>query len=194
MSENQEKPTPGNQVSPMIKLLIDLGPLLVFFAVDQMYDIYYATGALIVACAVAFIASWQMTRRAPMIATASLVFVLIFGGLTLWLGDEEFVKIEVSVTNALCGVILLGGMAFGKSLLYIAFGDVLDVDEEGWNKLAKHLGLFLIFIAIANEAVRYSASTDMWVIFRVYGILALNAVFFVTQIPVIKRHMIDEEN
>ena len=122
MSEDKEKSAPANQVSPMIKLLIDLGPLILFFIVDEMAGIFYATGALIVACVIAFAVSWQLARKIPVIATASLIFVLIFGGLTLWLGDEEFVKIEVSVTNALCGLILLGGMAFGKSLLYIAFG------------------------------------------------------------------------
>lgn len=182
-----------NKMQPLVKMLIDLGPLVLFFIVDQMSDIFVATGVLVIACAFAFAASWLMARKIPLIATASLVFVLVFGGLTLWLGDAEFIKIEVSVTNALCGVILLVGMAFKKSLLNIAFGDLVDLSDEGWNALSLRLGLFMIAIAIANELVRMSVSDDLWVIFRVYGILVLNALFFVTQIPIIKRHMTDDD-
>ena len=92
---------------PILKSLVDLGPLLLFFAVDQLADIFLATGVLMVAVAAAFAVSWKMTRQIPILPSATLVFVLIFGGLTILLGDEEFIKIEVTLTNALCGLTVL---------------------------------------------------------------------------------------
>jgi len=187
-------PQPASQMSPLIKLLIDIGPLLLFFVVDQMADIFVATGALLIACIASFAASWTMLRKIPVLPTVSLVFVLIFGSLTLFLGDEEFIKIEVSITNGLCGAFLLTGLLFGQSFLKTAFGEVLDVDDDGWRKLTLHLGLFLIAIGILNEAVRQITSNDLWVAFRVYGILGLNCLFFFSQIPLIKRHMTEEDD
>lgn len=189
---DQNTPQPASQLSPMVKLLIDIGPLLLFFVVDQMADIFVATGALLLACLVSFAASWIMTRKIPVLPTVSLVFVLVFGGLTLFLGDEEFIKIEVSITNALCGAFLLSGLLFGQSFLKVAFGQVLDMDDEGWRKLTLRLGLFLIALGALNEVVRHLVSNDLWVAFRVYGILGLNALFFLSQIPIIKRHMTEE--
>lgn len=177
---------------PILKSLIDLGPLLLFFAVDQLADIFLATAVLMVAVAAAFAVSWKKTRKIPILPSATLVFVLIFGGLTLLLGDEEFIKIEVTLTNALCGLFLLAGLVMGKSLLKIAFGDVTDLDDPGWHKLTLRMGLFLIAIAAVNEVVRRSVATDLWVMFRVYGILLLTALFFVSQIPLIKRHLIEK--
>ncbi|MHA1189177.1 MAG: inner membrane-spanning protein YciB, partial [Alphaproteobacteria bacterium] len=162
---------------PILRILVDLGPLLSFFVVEQVSNIFLATGVLMVAVIAAFAVSWTMTRQIPILPSATLVFVLIFGGLTLYLGDDEFIKIEVTLTNALCGLFLLGGLAMGKSLLKIAFGAVIDLDNTGWRKLTMRMGVFLIAIAAINEAVRQTLSTDIWVMFRVYGILGLTAVF-----------------
>jgi intracellular septation protein len=184
---------PEKTMPPLLKSAIDLGPLLLFFVAEQLVDIFLATGVLMVAVAVAFAVSWKMTRKIPILPSVTLIFVFIFGGLTLLLGDEEFIKIEVTLTNALCGLILLGGLVMGKSLLKIAFGEMTEIDDLGWRKLTLRMGVFLIGVAVANEVVRASVSTDLWVIFRVYGILVLTALFFIAQVPLIKRHMIDEE-
>ena len=176
---------------PILKIAIDLGPLLLFFVVDQLADIFVATGVLMVTVAAAFAVSWTLTRQIPILPSVTMVFVLIFGGLTLLLGDEEFIKIEVTLTNALCGVFLLAGLAIGKSLLKIAFGELIDLDDQGWHTLTMRMGIFLIAIAIANEVVRQSVSTDLWVMFRVYGIAGLSALFFLSQVPLLKRHLIE---
>ncbi|MBL4740650.1 MAG: septation protein IspZ [Sneathiella sp.] len=189
----KNSPNAGKQISPMLKLGIDLGPLILFFIADELYDIFVATAVLLVSLVFSFGASWILARKIPILPSVSLVFVLIFGGLTLALGDEEFIKIEVTLTNALCGMALLLGLIWKQSLLRVVFGQMLEVDDEGWKKLTIWLGLFLIAIAITNEIVRYSVSTDMWVAFRVYGILALNVVFLATQIPIIKRHLVEDE-
>lgn len=174
---------------PLLKSVVDLGPLILFFVVEQLADIFWATGVLMVAVAAAFIVSWALTRQIPILPSATLVFVLIFGGLTLFLGNEEFIKIEVTLSNALCGVILLAGMAMGKSFLKIAVGEMIDLDDQVWSKLTWRMGWFLIAVATLNEVVRQSAPTDLWVMFRVYGILALTALFFMLQLPLLKRHM-----
>ena len=178
---------------PLLKSAIDLGPLLLFFVAEQMADIFLATGVLMAAVAVAFAVSWKLTRKIPILPSVTLIFVFIFGGLTLLLGDEDFIKIEVTLTNALCGVILLGGLAMGNSLLKIAFGEMIELNDLGWHKLTLRMGVFLIAIALTNEVVRASVSTDLWVMFRVYGILVLAALFFLAQMPLINRYMIDEE-
>ena len=187
-----KKPTQPKKIHPVLKGSIDLGPLLLFFAVEQLADIFLATGVLMVAVATAFAVSWKLTRQIPILPSVTLIFVFIFGGLTLLLGDEDFIKIEVTLTNALCGLILLGGLAMGKSLLKIAFGEMTAIDDLGWYKLTLRMGVFLIAIAAVNEVVRRTAPTDIWVIFRVYGILVLSALFFLSQVPLIKRHMIDD--
>lgn len=192
MSKSKPSAQSEKPISPVLKSVIDLGPLLLFFAADQLADIFWATGVLMVAVAIAFAVSWKLTRQIPILPSVTLVFVFIFGGLTLLLGDEEFIKIEVTLTNALCGVFLLGGLAMGKSLLKIAFGEMTDLDDVGWHKLTLRMGLFLIAVALVNEAVRLSVSTDLWVMFRVYGILGLSALFFLLQIPLIKRHLIED--
>jgi len=183
----------AKSMSPMLRSVIDLGPLLLFFSVDQLADIFLATGVLMVAVAAAFAVSWKLTRKIPILPSVTLIFVFIFGGLTLLLGDEEFIKIEVTLTNALCGLILLGGLAMGKSLLQIAFGEMTELDDLGWRRLTLRMGIFLIFIAVVNEVVRQSVPTDLWVMFRVYGILVLTALFFLAQIPLMKRHLINKE-
>jgi len=177
----------------IVRIAIDLGPLLLFFLVEQLADIFWATGVLMVAVAAAFAVSWKLTRQIPVLPSVTLVFVLIFGSLTLLLGDEEFIKIEVTLTNALCGLFLLAGMVMGKSLLKIAFGELVDLDDAGWRKLTMRMGIFLIAIAVANEVVRQSVSTDLWVMFRVYGIAGLAALFFLSQIPLVNRHLVDEK-
>ena len=177
---------------PVLKSLTDLGPLLLFFVMEQLADIFLATGVLMVAVAAAFAVSWKLTRQIPILPGVTLVFVLIFGGLTLLLDDEDFIKIEVTLTNALCGLALLAGLAMGKSLLKIAFGELIDLDDPGWHQLTLRMGVFLIAIAAINEAVRHALPTDLWVIFRVYGILALAGLFFVSQIPFIKRHLVED--
>jgi intracellular septation protein len=179
-------------MSPILKSFIDLGPLLLFFAVEQMTDLFVATYVLMVAVVAAFVISWKLTRQIPILPSVTLVFVLILGGLTVLLGDEDFIKIEVTLTNALCGLILLGGLAMGKSLLKIAFGEMAAIDDVGWNRLTLRMSLFLFAIAVANEGVRHLMPTDLWVIFRVYGILGLSVLFFLSQIPLLKRHMIEE--
>lgn len=183
----------SGKMSSVLRIAIDLGPLVLFFVVDQFAGILPATAFLMAAVAIAFAVSWRITGEIPVLPSVTLVFVFIFGGLTLLLGDEEFIKIEVTLTNALCGLFLLGGLLMGKSLLKIAFGGMTEIDDPGWQKLTLRMGIFLIAVAVVNEVVRRSFATDLWVLFRVYGILGLTALFLLSQVSLIQRHMVEDD-
>lgn len=176
----------------VIKTLVDLGPLIVFYIAESYSDIFVATGILMVACTIAFIVFWTMERKIALLPVLTLAFALIFGGFTLVFEDAVFIKIEVTVTNGLLGIFLVGGMFFGKSMLKLVFGDYASLDQESWNKITWRMGWFFIAIAALNEAVWRTVSTDIWVDFRVFGILGLTFVFLISQIPMIMRHMDDE--
>ncbi|MGI9371951.1 MAG: inner membrane-spanning protein YciB [Hyphomicrobiales bacterium] len=183
----------NNTIHPGIKLLIDIGPLLLFFVVDRIAGIFWACGTVMAASAIAVITQYVLTKEIPILPGVTALFVLVFGGLTLFLGDENFVKMEVSITNALCGALLLGGLAFRKSLLKIAFGEVAELPDNAWKKLTFRMGIFLLSIAILNEMARAYLSTDDWVFFRVYGILGLSALFFALQAPMLREYMLEAD-
>jgi intracellular septation protein len=147
-----------------------------------------------VAAAVALAVSWAMTRRIAIVPIVTLVFVIAFGGLTRVLADETFIKMKVSIVNALFGAILLGGLAFGRPLLKPVFGEAVHLDPQGWYKLTLRWGLFFFAVAAVNEAVWRNVSTDMWVNFKVFGILPLTMVFALAQIPLMQRHMVEEQS
>ena len=177
---------------PVLKTLIDLGPLAVFYTAESYSDIFIATGFLMVACTISFAISWTLTRKISLLPILTLVFALIFGGFTLLFKDDSFIKLEVTITNAILGIFLVGGMLFNKSLLKLIFGDFAGLSQEGWNKITWRMGWFFIAIAILNEAVWRSVDTDIWVNFRVFGILGLTFAFLLSQIPLTMRHMIGE--
>jgi len=127
------------------------------------------------------------------VPVVTLVFVLAFGALTLALHDATFIKLKVTIINALFGAILVGGLAFGRSLLKPVFGEAMALDDEGWKKLTLRWGLFFFAIAILNEIVWRSVTTDMWVNFKVFGILPLTFIFALAQMPLMQRHAPPEE-
>ncbi len=179
---------------PLVKTLMDFGPLVAFFIANWLGGIYVATGVLMVAIAIASVVSWSMTRRIAPMLIVTLVFVLIFGGLTLVLQDETFIKIKVTLVNSLFGSILLGGLYFGKSLVKFVMGEFFNMDETGWRKLSMRWGLFFFAMAGLNEVVWRSVSTDTWVTFKVFGLLGLTMVFGMCQLPLIQQHLIRDED
>lgn len=177
---------------PMIKTLIDIGPLIIFYVAESYSDIFVATGFLMVACTIAFAVSWTLSRKIAILPLLTLAFALVFGGFTLLFEDDTFIKIEVTLTNGLLGVFLVGGMFFQKSLLKLLFGDFAPLTTEGWNIVTWRMGWFFIAIAVLNEIVWRSVETDIWVDFRVFGILGLTFVFLLSQIPTTMKHMEDK--
>ncbi|MDK9698354.1 MAG: septation protein A [Siculibacillus sp.] len=190
--EPEAKPVRGHDWR---KLVLELGPLALFFAVNAVYGkshgLYPATAALMVATVVALIASWRLMHRLPIMPLVSGVVVTVFGALTLILQDELFIKLKPTIVNLLFGTVLIGGLAFGKALLGVVFDAVFDLDEEGWRKLTLRWGLFFFVLAGLNEVVWRNFTTDAWVTFKVFGIMPLTFVFALSQVPLIQRHAIE---
>jgi intracellular septation protein len=153
------------QLNPVLKLLLDIGPLVLFFAANSKFGIFVATGAFMMAVLTALAISYAMTRHIAVMPVVTAVIVLIFGGLTLMLHDELFIKLKPTIIYLLFGGTLVGGLLFGKPLLGIVFDSVFHLCDEGWRKLTWRSDVFFFELAILNENVWRTQTTDFWVSF-----------------------------
>jgi intracellular septation protein len=192
MSEHDKTPvaSEGPQLDrkQIIKFVVELGPLMVFFFANSRYGIFAGTAAFMVATVVALAASRVLLGRIATMPLVTGIFVIVLGGLTLYLQDDHFIKIKPTIVNALFAVILLGGLYFGRLFLKIVFGDVLRLTEEGWRVLTVRWAFFFAFLAIVNEVMWRFFSTDTWVAFKVFAIMPLTFVFALAQVGVLKRY------
>ncbi len=172
----------------LLKLLVEVGPLVVFFVMNARAGIFWGTGGFMVAIVISLIASRILFGRVPVMPLVTGVFVLVFGGLTLWLQDEQFIKIKPTLVNALFAGALFTGLLAGHSLLKIVFGEVFRLTDDGWRKLTLRWACFFTFLALLNEVVWRSFSTDVWVSFKVFGIMPLTMVFAIAQMGLLKQH------
>jgi intracellular septation protein len=194
------------KVSPLLKMVLELGPLVVFFFANARGEwlaaqfpvlaelggpIFIATGLFMAATAIALAVSWVLTRTLPMMPLISGVVVFVFGALTLWLQNDTFIKMKPTIVNTLFGVILLCGLLFGKSLLGYVFHAAFRLTDEGWRKLTLRWGLFFLVLAVMNEVVWRSFSTDFWVAIKVWGTMPITVLFTLSQMPLIMRHSIE---
>lgn len=173
-----------------LRPLVDYGPLAAFLGAYLAADLMAATAAILVATAAVLLLSLLVVRRVPRLPLVTAALVGVFGGLTLWLNDPQFIKMKPTIVEALFAAILLGGLALGKPLLRPVLGLALpwDLTERGWRVLTLRWGLFFASLAAANEAVWRTQSTDIWVSFKVFGILGLTLAFAVAQTPLLYRH------
>ncbi|MDH3739240.1 MAG: septation protein A [Alphaproteobacteria bacterium] len=194
-------------MKPWLKLVIEAGPLVVFFVVNgrdglpelrhlwlagdatasAQQALFEATGAFMIVTVAALFAGWFLERRVPVMPLVSGVFVFVFGGLTLYLADETFIKLKPTLVNSLFAVILLGGLVFKRSLLKPLFGSAFQLNDDGWRTLTLRWGVFFVFLALLNEVVWRSFSTDFWVAFKLFGVLPLTILFAGSQTPLILR-------
>lgn len=184
MTSKQAKP----QINPFLKLGLELGPLIVFFIVNQRSDLFSATAIFMVAVLISLGLSRHFMKHWPVMPLVSAVVVLIFGGLTLWLHDETFIKVKPTIVNMLFGATLLIGLAFGKSLLAFALDMVIELTDLGWKKLTFRWGVFFFFLAALNEIIWRTQTTEFWVSFKVFGTMPITILFAVAQTPLILRH------
>lgn len=189
MSESSERAPEKAWVKPVS----DYGPIVVFFAAYYLGDLYVATAALMVTTAVALALSLIVNRRIPMMPLITAGVVGVFGGLTLLLNDETFIKLKPTIVQVMIAAILLGGLPFGKALLKPVMGAAWSMDDTGWRKLTRNFGLFFLAMALANEIVWRTQTTEFWVNFKVFGIMGLTFAFSLTQIPILNRYQIPEE-
>ncbi len=177
-----------------VKPTAEYGPLIVFFVAYVRYDLMVATAALMAAVAVALALSLFFERRVPIMPVITATVVGIFGGLTLWLDDEMFIKLKPTIVQGLISAVLLGGLVIGKPLLKPVIGTAWPMDDLGWRRLTFRFGCFFAIMAVVNEAVWRTQSTDFWVTFKVFGLMGLTFVFGMLQMPLLNRHRIDEAN
>ena len=172
----------------IIKLALELGPLVVFFIMNGRADIFVATGWFMAAMVLSLVLAWVILKKVAVMPLVTGVVVLVFGGLTLWLQDDTFIKIKPTITNTLFASVLLGGLLFGQSLLKYVFGDVYKLRPEGWWKLTLNWGLFFVVLAVLNEVVWRNFPTDFWVAFKVWAIMPLTVIFSMTQLPLLNKY------
>jgi intracellular septation protein len=170
------------------KLIIELGPLLVFFATNAVAGIYAGTAAFMVATFIALAAARIRHQKVPIMLLVSGVIVLVFGGLTLYLRDETFIKLKPTIVYSMFALLLAAGLMLKKPLLEMLFGSAFALTEEGWRKLTVRWIVFFIAMAVVNELVWRNFSTDTWVSFKVFGFLPLTLLFTLAQVPLLQRH------
>jgi len=201
MSE-QVKPA-AEQVNPLLKLGLEFGPLAIFFFANSYGDrlfgvatdqrIFVATGVFMVASLISLALSKILLNHLPRMAVINAVVVTVFGGLTLALNDELFIKLKPTIVNSLFGCVLLGGLAMGRPLLPYVLDSVMSLTDEGWKKLTFRWGLFFFVLAAINEIVWRNFSTDFWVGFKVWGIMPITIAFALSQTPLILTYEVKDE-
>lgn len=172
----------------LLKLFVEVGPLVVFFVMNARAGIFWGTGGFMVATLISLVASRILFGRVPVMPLITGLFVLVFGGLTIWLQDEHFIKIKPTLVNALFAAALFVGLLAGHSLLKIVFGEVFRLTDQGWRKLTIRWACFFTLLALLNEVVWRSFSTDVWVSFKVFGIMPLTMIFAIAQMGLLKQY------
>lgn len=180
-------------MNPRLHAIIEYGPLAVFFVTYWIAGIFAATTAIMVATVVVLTIAWTTERRIPKLPLVSGILLMVFGGLTLWLQDETFVKIKPTIIYLLFAGVLIGAVALRRSPLKALLGHALRLDDRGWTALTLRFGLFFVAMAGLNELVWRTQSTDFWVNYKVFGSIGLMFLFFVLQAPLIQRHQCSED-
>lgn len=214
VSTTNAKPEASGHLPPLAKLALELGPLGLFFLANARpalfeplmrafapaallaegrASIFTATAVFMIATGVALAVNYWLVRKLPIMPVVSGIVVMVFGGLTLFLQDDHFIKLKPTIVNALFGALLVGGLAFGKSLLSVVLDSVFQLTEEGWKKLTLRWGLFFFVLAALNELVWRTQSTDFWVNFKVFGIMPLTFAFALAQTPLLMRYAPPED-
>lgn len=174
----------------LLKLVVELGPLIVFFVANSQGGLLWGTKLFVPATIIALIASRLLFGKVAIMPLVSGVFVVVFGGLTVWLQDELFIKIKPTIVNTLFATILFGGLAFGRSWLKYLFDEAFRLQDEGWRKLTFRWACFFVVLAVLNEIVWRTTSTDFWVAFKTFGVMPLTLIFAISQIGLLKKYEI----
>lgn len=179
-------------MSSGLRFALDMGPLFVFFLAYKFAGLMPATVVLIAFTAVSLGITYAMEKKISPMPLVSGVAVAIFGGLTLYLHNDTFIKMKPTLVNLLFASILLGGVCFKRPMLKYVLENAVHLTEEGWMTLSKRWGLFFIFLAILNEIIWRNFPTDFWVSFKVFGMFGCTIIFTLCQLPLMKRSMIEE--
>lgn len=178
----------------LLRLALDLGPLLIFFLVYRISgDVLPATAALIPATLVSLGIIYFVEKKIAVMPLVSGVAVAIFGGLTLLLADDLFIKMKPTFVNLLFATILLGGVHFKRPMLKYALSEAMQLTDKGWMILSRRWGFYFLFLAALNECIWRTFPTEFWVNFKVFGMFTLTMLFTFSQVPLINKHMVQKD-
>ncbi len=179
---------------PSIKFILDFLPLAGFLIGYKLYDLFVGTAAIMLLTVITLLISWLMERKIPLLPLISGIFVSIMGALTLYLHNDLFIKIRPTLVNLLfAGILLLGAYGWKKGLLKPLFGMAFELSDTGWIVLSKRWGFFFVFLAAANELVWRHFPTDVWVNYKVFGVMAMTFVFTLSQALMMQRYMAEDK-
>src|SRR6201995_2979968 len=176
---------------PLFKLATELGPLIVFFIFNAKFHLFVATAAFMIAIVAALVASYVVTKHVPIMALVTGGVVLVFGTLPLVLNDETFIKVRPTIIYGLFAAVLGGGLLFGRSFIAIIVDQMFNLTPAGWRLLTMRWALFFAGMAVLNEIVWRTQTTNVWVTFKAIGVTLLTAIFAVAQMPLINRTSIE---
>ena len=176
-----------------MKQLFEFFPLIVFFVVyyKSDKDLYLSITAVIIATLISLVALYIKERKISTMMLVSTVILIVFGGLSIFLKNDIFFKMKPTIINALFAIILIGSTFLNKPVLKLLLNSSMKLTDQGWSLLNKLWSGFFIFLALLNEIVWRTQTTDVWVNFKVFGIMGITIVFTIVQIPILKRHFID---
>ena len=171
-----------------LKPSVEYGPIIVFFVAYYTGDLFTATAAIMAATAIAISVSYIYERKVPMMPLLTAIVIGVFGGLTLWLKDDMFIKMKPTIIQAIFGLVLLVGLVSGKLFLKSVMGQMWKINDLAWRTLTVRFSCYFFAMAIINELVWRTQSTDFWVNFKVFGLMGLTFVFIISQIGFIQRN------
>ncbi len=180
-------------MNPLVKFALDLGPLLIFFAANGLFGIFTATAVFMAAMLIVIAVGIVVERKLSPIPLITGALVLVFGGLTLWLSNDIFIKIKPTILYAMFAAILIGGLAFDRLFIKLVLGQTLRLDDAAWRVLTWRWAAFFIALAVLNEIVWRNVSTNTWVAFKVWAVFPLTLLFAMAQAPFISRHQIEDK-
>lgn len=194
--------------NPFVKLALELGPIIIFFVAyqwapvsegatkteAQLAQILFATAVFVPVILISLALSWVLTRHLPKMAVLTAVLVVVFGGLTLWLKDDTFIKMKPTILYLMFGGVLGFGLLRGESYLKYLMDEAMPMADEGWMIFTKRFALFFLVLAIANEAVWRSMDTDAWVQFKTFFLPVASFVFIMTQTGLFAKYGEQDED
>jgi len=180
-------------MSSRLKMALDFGPLLLFGAVYAAFDLYVATAALIVAVLTAIVIEYAIVRKVSPMLLITAGFVVPFGGLTLWLSSDIFIKMKPTILYAIFAAVLAGGLSYDRIFLKVMLGPVFQLSNEAWRVLTRRYCVFFLVMAALNLIVWRNFSESTWVAFKVFGAFGLTLLFSLAQAPFIARHQIESD-